>query len=621
MNRSIGIIFPPKPFVDKELEKKFLSDFSARYLLNRQAALSVGLFTWTFFATWDYYHIKMLSPALDHISTNMYAARAIGSITVFMTLGLMFTSLGRNERIVTLAISFCLFVCYALLLYMILIMPFPYDYLYYYIGLFLVLLFMFSFMRLRIRAICFLLLLFVPLSVLCFYQNNIDGVILINGVPIKNYSYFWLAATTFLIAFVSVGYTISVDFEKSARITFIRENELKETKKSLEKKNDDTFRFLRDASHDLKNPMHALGMHLHLALEVLDDKASLPAKKYIQTAHLACRTLSRSFHSLLDLTALESGVHPIDYTVFSINALVEDVILTFQPDAEQHNIILGQTRRSKRIAYAKSDLTLLRRVLDNLVSNGIKYSVQEEHHRSFVLIDIMRSAEHNSLIIKVIDNGRGIPESEQENVFKPYCQLHNPHGDRTKGLGLGLSIVKASVERLYNHKFSMTSSEGKGTTFSVQIPLDRGGHTNNFQGNKIDKKNIKVLDGVFILLIQTENLLLESIPDLLKINGALCEVVCSVEELNQMLPNMERPPDLVLTDYRLPDNCTAEDVIKSIEIEFGLDIPVIVTTGDALDQDQYAMLERATILRKPILPTELVNSIRSATRFYLNSAV
>ncbi len=612
-SRIKSLFLPPKPFIDKELEKTFLSDYGSRYLLNRQTASLIGLFTWTLFVIWDYYHIRMLSPALDHISINMYVARVIGFVSICITLSLMFTSLGRNEYIATIAFSFCSFVCYVLLLYMIVIMPFPYDYLYYYIGLFLVLLFIFVFMRLRIRAICSLLLLLVPLSVLCFYLNNIDGVILIDGIPAKNNSYYWLAATTFLISFVLVGYAISVDFEKSARITFKRENELKEAKASLEQKNDDTFRFLRDASHDLKNPMHALGIHLHLALETI-NKDDAQAEKYIHTAHLASRTLSRSLHSLLDLTALECGVHPIDCTPFCINNLIEDVICVYQPEAERHNILLRQTPRSKQVAYTKSDLPLLRRVLDNLVSNGIKYSVNKEYRRSFVILDIMPSIEQNSLIIRVIDNGCGIPEYEQENVFKPYSQLHNLRRDRTKGVGLGLSIVKASIARLDNHEFSMTSREGYGTTFIIKVPLDRGDYTKMLQDRKIVENDTKILDGVFTLLVQTEDMLRVSIPDLLKINGALCEVVCSMEELNQMLPNMERPPDIVLTDYRLPNNCSAIDVVKSIEIEFGLDIPVIVATGDSLGESQYAALKRATILKKPISPVELVNSIKSVMR-------
>ncbi|MEO8630164.1 MAG: ATP-binding protein [Betaproteobacteria bacterium] len=330
----------------------------------------------------------------------------------------------------------------------------------------------------------------------------------------------------------------------------------------------------------------------------------------MEQAQLATRVMRSSFNAVLDISLLESGFIEATYTNFDVQRLVEEVVRPLESAAAKRGVRLRVTRRLGRDATVRSDRVLLGRVLTNLVSNSIKYSDPDKGGRAAVIVGIVCLPKY--VRVEVLDNGTGIPQTEIQSVFKPFHQLDNPERDREKGLGLGLSIVNAILGLLKEHRIETVSVEGKWTRFSIELPRVEGILAHEPADSTPLLTAAVDLSGVYVLLIENDSLLRKATAALLKANGALCEVAGSVEELTQMLPNLERDPDIVLTDYRLPNGRTAVDVVRAVALRLGDNIPTVVITGEVADIEEHEELRGRKILRKPVSPKNLVEEIDRA---------
>jgi CheY-like chemotaxis protein len=256
----------------------------------------------------------------------------------------------------------------------------------------------------------------------------------------------------------------------------------------------------------------------------------------------------------------------------------------------------------------RADRHLLARVLANLLSNGVKYSDSRKGDKATVIIGVV--ALPGRCRIDVVDNGIGIAESEQENVFKPFFQIANTEQDGEKGLGLGLSIVNAIVSTVDGHSLTMRSKLGFGTRFSVVLPRSSLGVFHIERANS-ESANVDVA-GLYVLYVEDNKGVRKSTETLLREFGVLCDVSSSVEELVGKLPKLERMPDIVLTDYHLSDGTTAIDVVNAVYAEFQTRIPTIVLTGESGDFQYSEGMNGVVVLRKPISPKELLRQIRAA---------
>lgn len=372
------------------------------------------------------------------------------------------------------------------------------------------------------------------------------------------------------------------------------EAQLQEARQLAEHESHAKTRFLATASHDLRQPIQA--MHL---LSNLLVNYELPA----EAAEIAFRMqeavdgLGEMLTALLDISKLDAGLVRPDLSEFRINDLVLQLASEHLPLARERGIEL-------RCAYSsvsvRSDHNLLTRILRNLISNAIKYAPS-----GTVLIGVRRGGE--TARIQVLDTGIGIGEDELERVFDEFHQLGNSARDRREGLGLGLAIVKR-LASLLDHSVSVTSLPGRGTCFSIQVPMafpgedlhewlpDRGSHLPTpFEGSEIlvVDDEIDIREGLEMNLLQW---------------GYAVSVAADFEQAMAALDE-NSPPVLVIADYRLGAK-TGIDVIREVRRRSQCMIPALLLTGDATEESaREAARLGVMLMRKPISGEQLRRAV------------
>jgi CheY-like chemotaxis protein len=244
----------------------------------------------------------------------------------------------------------------------------------------------------------------------------------------------------------------------------------------------------------------------------------------------------------------------------------------------------------------------------NLASNAVKYSDVAKDSSAGVLIGAV--AFSNRVRVDVVDNGVGIPRNRWNDIFKPFTQLANPERDREKGVGLGLSIVRAILPLLSEHRIDMNSIEGRGTRFSIEMPRITSSALFPALIPKSPDLASGALVGTYIFYVEDDTLVRNSTISLFEGCGILYEAVASLSEAEDRLQTMDRIPNVIVTDYRLPHGHTAQHVLATIWREYGLRIPTVVLTGEVSSFENREWLGfTVRIHRKPIAPEVLLREI------------
>ena len=623
---------PPARFAPAE-EAEFRADTDRRSATARQTGLVLLLLIWLSYFGWDSFHgyrNEEFRSALDEL----LALRLAGTVCIVLT-GATLLLWRDSRRTIAASLSFCLGALYLLSLAMIAVTAFPYNYLFYYICLPLILLFMFGAFRLESRLVYALagLCLVASFIFLMFTQTTESGSPKnILEYLSKSLSYYNVAALIFLFSFSLIGCAVAVELERSAREAFARERLLTDRNARLEASERDTrvktaalvkakdelrtlaerqnvakSRFLADAAHDLRQPMQALTNLLGAARHALGAGDASKCDDLLALAEDASRLTRTSFNAVLDISRLESGFVEADYASFDLPALIEEVAAPFQLTAQERGIDVRLCWNRDRPILVRSDRHLLGRVIANLLSNAIKYRDPEKAGRCGVLLGIV--CLPNRLRIDVVDNGVGIAESDWAKVFSPFVQLRNEERDRDKGVGLGLSIVAAIVNLLAEHRLDMRSREGRGTRFSLELPHGDRASAQPWRVDVTRPPGPVDLSGLYALYIEDDSLVRASTAALLDALGMRYEAFGSLAALEAALPDIEREPDLLISDYRLPDGRTAEHVARLAGEAFDPLPPLLVLTGEMLPFDEGPWLGSGRILRKPVSPEALVAAI------------
>ena len=214
--------------------------------------------------------------------------------------------------------------------------------------------------------------------------------------------------------------------------------------------------FIVAASHDLRQPLHALGLFLNS----LTQEVRPTGQKALQEATRCVDGLNRLFNSLLDLSRLDAGVISVTKENFDLQELLVNVHTQLLPIAQGKDITFSLKTQE---AYANTDPLLLSRIIRNLVENAITHSEATQ-------ITLALTTFRDGHKITITDNGKGIAENEHNAIFSEYYQIENPERDREKGLGLGLSIVKRLSDLIDMH-LDFRSTPGTGTHFSMVAPI------------------------------------------------------------------------------------------------------------------------------------------------------
>lgn len=347
-------------------------------------------------------------------------------------------------------------------------------------------------------------------------------------------------------------------------------------------------RFLAAASHDLRQPVHALG----LFVASLESHQGFEERQYILSKiKQTTASLAGLFHGLLDVSKLDANVvenEPIDYPVDKLLYQIKD---QFQETARLKDLSLLIDINTELVAWV--DPSLLERIFANLVSNAINYT-----DTGSVTISA-RVTENKKIDLQVRDTGKGIPASEHERIFSEYHQLENPERDRQKGLGLGLAIVRRLC-LLMSVPIKVSSVPGEGSVFTITIPI---GDSNNVV--KATRSPEAKNHAINVLVIDDEVDILEGMEKILTNWGCNTVTATSTQEAMVALDNTVEP-DVILADLRLRDNESGLDAIHAIREEFNWEIPSILVTGDT-DPERLKQATQASVelIHKPVEPETL----------------
>lgn len=611
-------IFPPKPF-DAETESLFLRDYSERIITQRRIAVVIAVCTSLYYFGIDIVD-ALNDEAFKEIATlKIFPSRLTGTIAMTLSAGFLFHPAAKiNEHYV----CFCIY-CSSLSIYFMLLaltyqIPFPDDYLFCYDGMLLSLFFLFGFSRMLAKPTILLVIILLLASWYTFddASNSLALSALIKN-PFREHDE---SPMVFLSIFSIIGCFISVNQERVARQIFTNETQLKlaheqtelkaaevitlkeQSRVQAERQNQEKSRFIAAAAHDLRNVMQPVGNFLNASFIALSQGKTSETLEYLKQAIKADKAMCADVKDILDLSELESGIIKIKYTSFDVRVLAEEVIRQNDLDANNKQVSLRIATNKRSRAIVSSDRHHLKRILTNLLGNGVKYA---DYSKPESIVAIAIVSLDNSIRVDVIDNGKGIPLSEQENIFNAFFQLDNPERNRDKGQGLGLSIVKSTINLLEHHSIKkLRSKPGLGTRFTLLLP--KGDELNVEEPVQLVNQE-RSLKGLYVLLVENDIAVNQSIIAILKENGAKYEAVSSVAALQSLLPTLERDPDVVITDHSLPDERTATDVITLVKSTFGYDPPLLIITGETVFLDKEFRNNR--VLLKPIESEHLLVEI------------
>jgi signal transduction histidine kinase len=350
-------------------------------------------------------------------------------------------------------------------------------------------------------------------------------------------------------------------------------------------------RFLAVASHDLRQPLHALRLFVAQLRTPLKPEERARA---IERVDAAVSEMSEMFNSLLDISKLDSGVLTPKIVEFPIARLLQKIETTFDQAVREKGLRLRVMRSN---AWVRSDALLLERILLNLVSNAIRYTL-----RGGIVVGCRRRGE--TLRIEVWDSGPGIPEDQKQNIFREFFQLPTAERDRYGGLGLGLAIVDR-LRRLLHHEIELTSTVGRGSRFTIVVPIaaERG---TSVEAVRPPHPAAFVLQGKDILIIDDAPILLEGTGGLLRKWGCSVVTAGSADAALSELAKREHPPDLIISDYHLANGKTGIEAIERINAAFGAPIAAILISGDTAPERLRDAKDKGYILlHKPVDPMQL----------------
>ena len=399
-----------------------------------------------------------------------------------------------------------------------------------------------------------------------------------------------LALAGLLLAWIATISVVARNFNRSVteayRLRF--ENldlveDLRRQKEVAEEANVAKSRFLASANHDLRQPVHALGMFIAaLRRRPMDDET----RRLVTHIEGSANALDGLFTALLDISQLDAGILQPRLVAFPLQPLLAAICRDHADEAAQKGVRLSLQPCS---LIVRSEPVLLERILRNIVANAVRYTSSGR-----VLVGCRRRQRAS---VEIWDTGVGIPRDQQGKIFEEFYQLHNPERDRSKGLGLGLAIVRR-LSLLLDHPVTLRSEPHRGSVFKVAVPIAAEGDLPpKPQGDAVETPHGHGL----ILVIDDEIAIQDAMRLLLEGWGYDVIVAGSRAEMLEQVAACPDRPDLIICDCRLRDNENGIDVIQQLQSEYNEDIPGVLITGDtAAERLREAQESGFLLLHKPV---------------------
>lgn len=372
---------------------------------------------------------------------------------------------------------------------------------------------------------------------------------------------------------------------------------LSAAKEASEEADRSKTRFLAAASHDVLQPLNAaiLSMSALADLQTTDQGRNL-----VMQVERSLETMNELLGTLLDISKLDAGVVRPTFGAVSVMAMFDSLMSDFAPIADQKGLRL---RFLQTDCVVRSDKTMLRRILQNLISNGLRYT------RSGGVV-VGAITREDCVDIQVADTGCGIPEDQFHRVFEEFHRGRLPGGvedGNPAGLGLGLSIVRRMVMAL-GHEIRFSSREGKGTRF--HITAQRVGTSrrvgSGYSGAVAPASPPRGLSGRKVLLIENDTSVMEAMCSLLGSWGCQVMAANGGHEAADILHDTDATPDIIIADQQLDHGELGTNVVENILYYTGRTIPALIVTADPSEYVQRKVVQAGfDLMLKPVKPAQL----------------
>ena len=390
--------------------------------------------------------------------------------------------------------------------------------------------------------------------------------------------------------------SIALKLENDRLVSQLREESQRAlaAQEAAEQADRDKSRFLAAASHDLRQPLHAMGLFLEsLQRSPLNDHQ----RTVLGHAHAASGAAAEMLTTLLDYSRLEAGVVKVRPDAFAVQPLLTALEQEFGAQADTAGLVY-RTRETSAAAFA--DRSLVGLVMHNFISNALRYTRQ-----GGVLIACRTRGKR--LALEVWDTGPGIPRGEWDNIFKEFHQLGNPERDRRKGLGLGLAIVQRLAREMHT-SVEVRSQPGRGSVFRLWLDRWQGA----LQDDMAPAPDGRSLAGLKVLAIDDDEAVRMGMQSLLQSWGCVCITAESSADALECLEDLT--PDLIITDFRLRHEETGKQVLEALRAYLGTPVPAIIMTGDTSPQRlRDAQSTSALLLHKPVSTGQLRDAMVQLT--------
>jgi signal transduction histidine kinase/CheY-like chemotaxis protein len=412
-----------------------------------------------------------------------------------------------------------------------------------------------------------------------------------------------LAAVVTFFLFINFARFIQNSFVESLRLRMTlaeRNRELAERNREVERANLAKSRFLAVASHDLRQPLHALNL---FAAQLRDQTDPTERARLVARIDAAIDSMNELFNALLDISKLDAGVLAPDISEFPVGHLLDRIETTFAAAAREKGLRLSVVASR---AWVRSDAILLERILLNLVSNAIRYT-----SRGGIVVGCRRRGDRVRL--EVWDSGIGLAEDQYRNVFREFYQVGAPAPGRSAGLGLGLSIVDGLC-RLLDHPIDLASRPGAGSRFAVSVPGASARQAPVEAAVTFDAIANPARDKL-IVVVDDDALVLDGMRGLLQ--GWGCRVVAAGSDDAALagLAAHRGHPNLIISDYLLANGKTGVDVIERMRGVFAAPIPAFLISGDTTSERMRDADARGLpLLHKPVNPMALRSMVNQLLR-------
>lgn len=376
---------------------------------------------------------------------------------------------------------------------------------------------------------------------------------------------------------------------------------LREAKLEAERANMSKTKFLAAVSHDLLQPLNAARLFTSALLE---QSFGPKAESLVRSVSNSLDDVENLLGTLVDISKLDAGVIKPDISAFDLRDLLNNIAREFRQLAQAEGLVLDFVPSS---AVVESDSQLLARILRNFLTNAIRYT-----RRGRILLGCRRRRDH--VLLQVWDTGPGIPADKLDEIFQEFKRIRPDDGRKDKGLGLGLAIVD-KIARMLGHEVTVASVEGRGSVFSVQVPLGRLTPRKSAREDAPGPASGQSLGGARVWVIDNDRAICEGMKTLLE--GWDCQVTTAVSlaDLEQKVAIADSPVDLIVADYHLDNGDNGVDVVAAINRRRRQAAPVLMVTANYSNELKRHICELGYLLmNKPVRPMKLRSVLQHILR-------